>query len=150
MNATSYFIVMSRYSWYQIIKQGFEQLYITAQALGVLEKVIALRAQNPQGVYFKCCSIVYRMQQRQSTLRLNEAWFRNVDNIARDHDLLAYWENRYFKSAIITNKEGQRIGRVWAGRYGICWDLRNWTTRYEAAETIKSAIAKIKLHSCVA
>ena len=137
-----------KYTWYQIVKQGFKQLLITAQEFGVLEKVITLREQNPQGVYFKCCSIVYRAQQRQSTLQLNEAWFSNVDKIARDLGLLAQWENRYFRSAIITNREGRRLGRVWQNRpHSINWDLRNWTTRYEAAETIKSAIAQIK--SCV-
>ncbi len=57
---------MPCYTWSQIVKQGFKQLLVTAQTLGVLDQVVELRRRNPVGVYLKCCSVVHRAQKNQS------------------------------------------------------------------------------------
>ena len=68
-----------------------------------------------------------------------------MSNIAQEHQVRAKLESRYMKSAIICERNGRRIGRIWHldEAMPISWDKRQWISHYESANTIEKANAKI-------
>ena len=82
---------------------------------------------------------------KRLTIIKTEAWFDTVSNIAQEHQVRAKLESRYMKSAIICDRTGQRIGRIWHldESMPIFWDKRQWISHYESANTLSEAIAKI-------
>lgn len=74
-----------------------------------------------------------------------EAWFSTVSAIAREYRVMAKLESRYMKSAIICDRTGRRIGRIWHldENLPIYFDRKQWITHFEAANTINEAIEKI-------
>ncbi len=82
---------------------------------------------------------------KRLTILKTEAWFDTVNAIAKEYKLRAKLENRYLKSAIIYDLEGRRLGRLWLidDDRPICYDLKNWRSHFEMANTITSAVEKI-------
>lgn len=82
---------------------------------------------------------------KRLTIIKTEAWFNTVSNIAIEHQVRAKLESRYMKSAIICDRTGRRIGRVWHldESMPIYWDVKAWISHYESANTINEAIERI-------
>ncbi len=82
---------------------------------------------------------------KRLTIIKTEAWFDTVNAIAKEHKVTAKLENRYRKSAIIFNTDGQRLGRIWQidENSPIFWDLHIWRSHFETANTITSAVEMI-------
>ena len=82
---------------------------------------------------------------KRLTIIRTEAWFDTVKAIAREHHVTAKLESRYMKSAIICDVDGCRIGRIWQfdDERPICYDINNWRSHFEMANTITSAVEKI-------
>ena len=82
---------------------------------------------------------------KRLTIIETEAWFDTVQAIAMEHQVRAKLENRYMKSAIICDTKGQRIGRIWHldENMPIFWDIRQWISHFESANTISEAVGKI-------
>ena len=83
---------------------------------------------------------------KKLTIIKTEAWFNTVSNIAQEHQVRAKLESRYMKSAIICDVEGRRIGRIWHldENMPIFYDIRQWISHYESADTLAEAITNIK------
>lgn len=86
---------------------------------------------------------------KRLTIMRTEAWFETVNAIAREYQLTVKLESRYRKSAIIGDAEGRRIGRIWHldDERPICYDINNWRSHFEMANTITSAVEKIACKS---
>lgn len=82
---------------------------------------------------------------KKLTIIKTEAWFNTVKAIAAENQVRAKLESRYMKSAIIYHLDGCRIGRIWQldESMPIFWDLYNWRSHWEMANTITSAVEKI-------
>lgn len=82
---------------------------------------------------------------KKLTIIKTEAWFNTVSNIAQEHQVRAKLESRYMKSAIICDRTGRRIGRIWHldENMPIFWDKRQWISHYESANTLSEAVEKI-------
>lgn len=82
---------------------------------------------------------------KRLTIIKTEAWFETVKTIAMEHQVRAELENRYMKSAIICDRNYRRIGRIWHldENMPIFWDLHNWRSHWEMANTITSAVERI-------
>ena len=82
---------------------------------------------------------------KKLTIIKTEAWFNTVQTIAMEHQVRAKLESRYMKSAIICSIDGCRIGRIWQidDERPICYDINNWISHWEMANTITSAVEKI-------
>ena len=82
---------------------------------------------------------------KRLTIIKTEAWFETVNAIAKKNGVIAKLENRYRKSAIIYGIDGCRIGRIWQidDERPICYDINNWRSHFEMANTITSAVEKI-------
>ena len=82
---------------------------------------------------------------KKLTIIKTEAWFDTVSNIAQEYQVRAKLESRYMKSAIICDRTGRRIGRIWHldENMPIFFDIRAWISHYEAANTIDEAIKKM-------
>ena len=82
---------------------------------------------------------------KKLTIIKTEAWFNTVSNIAQEHQVKAKLESRYLKSAIICDVSGRRIGRVWHldENMPIFYDIRQWISHYESANSISEAIRDI-------
>ncbi|MEM8828965.1 MAG: hypothetical protein AAGE96_06355 [Cyanobacteria bacterium P01_G01_bin.19] len=82
---------------------------------------------------------------KKLTIIKTEAWFDTVQAIAMEHQVRAKLESRYMKSAIICDAKGRRIGRIWHwdDEQPICYDINNWRSHFEMANTITSAVEKI-------
>ncbi len=82
---------------------------------------------------------------KKLTIIRTEAWFNTVSKIADEHQVRAKLESRYMKSAVICDRTGRRIGRIWHldENMPIFWDLQNWRSHFETANTITSAVEKI-------
>ena len=82
---------------------------------------------------------------KRLTIIRTEAWFDTVNAIAREYQVTAKLESRYRKSAIICGNDGCRIGRIWQldENMPIFFDIKQWISRYEAANTISEAMEKI-------
>ena len=82
---------------------------------------------------------------KRLTILKTEAWFDTVNAIAKEYKVTAKLENRYRKSAIIYSIEGRRIGRVWQidENQPIFFDIKQWISHFEAANTLTQAIEKI-------
>ena len=82
---------------------------------------------------------------KKLTIIKTEAWFDTVSNIAQEHQVMAKLESRYMKSAIICDRTGRRIGRIWHldENMPIFWDKRQWISHYESANTLSEAVEKI-------
>ena len=82
---------------------------------------------------------------KKLTIIKTEAWFNTVSNIAQEHQVRAKLESRYMKSAIICDRTGRRIGRIWHldENMPIYWDKRQWISHYESANTLSEAVGKI-------
>ena len=82
---------------------------------------------------------------KKLTIIETEAWFNTVQAIAMQHQVRAKLESRYMKSAIICDVKGRRIGRIWHldEAMPIFYDIRQWISHYEAANTIAEAVGKI-------
>ena len=65
--------------------------------------------------------------------------------IARKHQVVAKLESRHVRSAIICGIDGRRIRRIWQldENMSIFFDIKQWISRYEAANTIGEAMEKI-------
>lgn len=50
---------------------------------------------------------------KQMRIQQVEAWFEVLTQTARAHGMLVKLEDRYTKSAIVTDMRGKRIGRLW-------------------------------------
>ena len=61
------------------------------------------------------------------------------------HQVRAKLESRYMKSAIICDAHGQRIGIIWHldENMPIFYDIRQWISHYESANTLSEAVKKI-------
>jgi len=83
---------------------------------------------------------------KKLTIIETEAWFNTVQEIAMEHQVRAKLESRYVKSAIICDRTGRRIGRIWHldEAMPIFWDKRQWISHYENADTLAEAITNIK------
>ena len=79
---------------------------------------------------------------KRLTIIKTEAWFNTVQAIAMEHQVRAKLESRYMKSAIICDRTGRRIGRVWHldENMPIFWDIKKWVSHYESANTLAEAI----------
>ena len=86
---------------------------------------------------------------KRLTIIRTEAWLNTVQAISIKHQVRAKLESRYMKSAIICDRTGRRIGRVWHldENMPIFWDIRQWISHYESANTISEAIEKIVVTS---
>ena len=82
---------------------------------------------------------------KKLTIIRTEAWFDTVNNIAQEHQVRAKLESRYMKSAIICNAHERRIGRIWHldENMPIFYDVRQWISHYERANTIAEAVRQI-------
>ncbi|MGB5632722.1 MAG: hypothetical protein WBM44_29090 [Waterburya sp.] len=82
---------------------------------------------------------------KRLTIIKTEAWFEIVKMIAMEHQVRAKLESRYMKSAIICDANYRRIGRIWHldENMPIFWDIRQWVSHFEAANTISEAMEKI-------
>ena len=82
---------------------------------------------------------------KKLTIIKTEAWFDTVSNIAQEHQVSAKLESRYMKSAIICDRTGRRIGRIWHldESMPIYWDKRQWISHYESANMLSEAVGKI-------
>ena len=82
---------------------------------------------------------------KRLTIIKTEAWFDTVSNIAQEHQVRAKLESRYMKSAIICDRTGRRIGRIWHldENMPIFFDIRQWISHYESANSISEAIRNI-------
>ena len=82
---------------------------------------------------------------KKLTIIKTEAWFNTVQAIAIQHQVRAKLESRYMKSAIICDIKGRRIGRVWHldENMPIFWDIKQWISHYESANTVGEAVEKI-------
>ena len=82
---------------------------------------------------------------KKLTIIKTEAWFDTVSNIAQEHQVRAKLESRYMKSAIICDRTGRRIGRIWHldENMPIYWDIRAWISHYESANTLAEAVEEI-------
>ena len=82
---------------------------------------------------------------KRLTIIRTEAWFEMVNAIAKEYQLTAKLESRYRRSAIICDVDGCRIGRIWHldDEQPICYDINNWRSHFEMANTITSAVKKI-------
>ncbi len=82
---------------------------------------------------------------KRLTILKTEAWFDTVNAIATQHQVRAKLESRYMKSAIIYDRNGRRIGRIWHldEAMPIFWDIKQWISHYESANTIAEAVGKI-------
>ena len=69
-----------------------------------------------------------------------------INAIAKEYKVTAKLENRYRKSATIHDgDDDSRLGRIWQidENQPIFWDLNNWRSHFEAANTVTEAIEKI-------
>ena len=69
-----------------------------------------------------------------------------INAIAKEHKVTAKLENRYRKSATIHDGDNDsRLGRIWQidENQPIFWDLNNWRSHFEAANTVTEAIERI-------
>ena len=84
---------------------------------------------------------------KRLTIIETEAWFDTVQAIAMDHQVRSKLESRYMKSAIICDANYRRIGRIWHldEAMPIFWDIRQWISHYENANTIAEAVEKIAI-----
>ena len=82
---------------------------------------------------------------KRLTIIETEAWFNTVAAIAKEHQVRAKLESRYMKEAIICGANYRRIGRIWHldENLPIFWDIRQWISHYESANTINEAVGKI-------
>ena len=82
---------------------------------------------------------------KRLTIIRTEAWFNTVNAIARKHQVTAKLESRYMKSAIIYGVDGCRIGRIWQidENMPIFWDVKQWISHFEAANTISEAMENL-------
>ena len=82
---------------------------------------------------------------KKLTIIKTEAWFNTVQAIAMEHQVRAKLESRYMKSAIICDRTGRRIGRIWHldESMPIYWDIKKWISHYESANTVDEAVGKI-------
>ena len=82
---------------------------------------------------------------KKLTIIKTEAWFNTVQAIAMEHQVKAKLESRYMKEAIICGANYRRIGRIWHldENLPIFWDIRQWISHYESANTINEAVGKI-------
>ena len=82
---------------------------------------------------------------KKLTIIKTEAWFNTLSNIAQEHQVMAKLESLYMKEAIIYNRSGRRIGRIWHldEAMPIFYDIRQWISHYEAANIISEAVRKI-------
>ena len=82
---------------------------------------------------------------KRLTIIETEAWFDTVQAIAAVNNVSAKLESRYMKSAIICGVNYRRIGRIWHldENLPIFWDIRQWISHYESANTLAEAIVKI-------
>ena len=82
---------------------------------------------------------------KRLTIIETEAWFDTVVEIAKKHQVYAKLESRYMKSAIICGANYRRIGRIWHldEAMPIFWDIRQWISHYEPANTVAEAVGKI-------
>lgn len=82
---------------------------------------------------------------KKLTIIETEAWFDTVQAIAMQHQVKAKLESRYMKEAIICGANYRRIGRIWHldENLPIFWDIRQWISHYESANTINEAVGKI-------
>ena len=75
---------------------------------------------------------------KRLTILKTEAWFDVVVAIAKEYKVTAKLENRYRKSAIIYNIDGQRLGRICQidENYPIFWIYalgdRTWRQRIQS------------------
>ena len=83
---------------------------------------------------------------KKLTIIKTEAWFDTVSNIAQEYQVRAKLESRYMKSAIICDRTGRRIGRIWHldENMPIFWDVKKWISHYDSADTLAEAITNIK------
>ena len=82
---------------------------------------------------------------KRLTIIETEAWFNTVQTIAMEHQVSAKLESRYMKSAIICGADYRRIGRIWHldEAMPIFYDIRQWISHCEAANTLAEAVEKI-------
>ena len=82
---------------------------------------------------------------KKLTIVKTEAWFNTVQAIVMELQVTAKLESRYQKSAIIYGIDDCRIGRIWQinENMPIFWDLHNWQSHFEMANTITSGVKKI-------
>ena len=82
---------------------------------------------------------------KKLTIIKTEAWFDTVAAIAMEYQVRAKLESRYMKSAIICNRTGRRIGRIWHldEAMPIFWDVKAWISHYESANTLAEAVERI-------
>ena len=82
---------------------------------------------------------------KRLTIIETEAWFDTVQAIAAENNVSAKLESRYMKSAIICGADYRRIGRVWHldENMPIFYDVRQWISHYESANTLADAVGKI-------
>ena len=82
---------------------------------------------------------------KRLTIIETEAWFDTVQAIAAENNVSVKLESRYMKSAIICDRTGRRIGRIWHldENMSIFWDKRQWISHYESANTLSEAVRKI-------
>ena len=82
---------------------------------------------------------------KKLTIIKTEAWFNTVQAIAAENNVSAKLESRYMKSAIICDANYRRIGRIWHldENLPIFYDIRQWISHYESANTITDAVERI-------
>ena len=83
--------------------------------------------------------------RKRLTIIETEAWFDIVSAIAKEHQVHAKLESRCMKEAIICGADYRRIGRIWHldENMPIFYDVRQWISHYESANTLSEAVEKI-------
>lgn len=123
-------------TWLETIKMGKVRVLAELDRFGI--------SYNSQDYYFRLCSKLYRHEQAREQTRNEVADFVDKTSaIAETYNLKGQMENRYWKSCIVVNERGERLGRVWQHDDEYVYDTKAMRYSSIAVSSISEAVKAI-------